>query len=108
MRYILVDNSILKFIDDLNAIKRPVFNFDECYPTDDYSSIFDENPRGSGFLFSFDAVANFLNENLLKRLIRAYKCVRCFWEFDRLVVQFVFQVLFWKTTSEKDEKENAK
>lgn len=83
----------LKNIDDLNAIKRPVVNFDENQlladvvwsdPTDDYSSIFDENPRGSGFLFSFDAVANFLNENSLKRLIRAHQCVSegFFLQFD--------------------------
>ena len=37
--------------------------------------LFDENPRGSGFLFSMDAVVIFLNENSLKRLIRAHQCV---------------------------------
>lgn len=65
-------------------IKRPISDFDQNLllsditwgdPCPKLKSIFGENQRGKGKLFSGPAVVNFLKNNNLKRIIRAHECV---------------------------------
>lgn len=67
------------------GVIRPVYNFEDnrilsdvlwSDPSSDFSSLFEDNPRGRGFLFSMNVVYNFLSSNSLKRIIRAHQCVR--------------------------------
>ncbi|KAK8841063.1 hypothetical protein M9Y10_027901 [Tritrichomonas musculus] len=65
-------------------ICRPIHNFDENIilsdvvwsdPADYSSCCFDDNPRGRGCLFNYEAAINFLKKSSLTRMIRAHQCV---------------------------------
>ena len=68
-----------------NGIKRPISSFDENQlftdiiwsdPSSSFSFLFEDNPRGRGFLFSSSATYFFLENNSLKRIIRGHQCVK--------------------------------
>lgn len=76
---------LLEKIDIINrSILRPINSFEEnrlltdvlwSDPSKEFPYLFAANPRGRGYIFSSDAVYNFLNKNSLTRLIRAHQCV---------------------------------
>lgn len=45
-------------------------------PSGSSHCVFRENLRGSGYLFNYEAVKIFLNNNSLKRIVRAHECIR--------------------------------
>lgn len=65
-------------------IKRPIFGFEENSLLSDIvwsdpshcNCCFDENPRGKGKLFNGEAIAVFLKNNNLTRIIRGHQCVK--------------------------------
>lgn len=71
-------------IDDINSIHRPIKTFEESGLLSDLvwgdpshgSTLFDENPRGRGFMFNGEAIRTFLMNNSLSRIIRGHQCVR--------------------------------
>lgn len=74
----------LNHVDDINKhIKRPISDFEENDLLSDViwsdpahcNSLFDENPRGKGYLFNREATATFIKNNNLTRIIRAHECV---------------------------------
>lgn len=75
----------LDHADNLNKfIKRPITKIEEnsilsdvmwSDPSNCVSSLFEENPRGMGYLYSGESVSKFLKASSLKRLIRAHQCV---------------------------------
>ena len=75
----------LDHIDEIeNLIIRPIHNIesndllsDLIWSDPSYGSncLFDENPRGRGYLFNDESVFNFLRKNSLLRMIRAHQCV---------------------------------
>ena len=65
-------------------IKRPIYHFEENIllsdvvwsdPSRNISCLFDENPRGRGYLFNQSAVMLFLMKNSITRIIRGHECV---------------------------------
>lgn len=65
-------------------IKRPIYHFEENVllsdvvwsdPSRNISCLFDENPRGRGYLFNQSAVMLFLMKNSITRIIRGHECV---------------------------------
>lgn len=74
----------LNLIDNINEIKRPINYLEESElladliwsdPSSNTDGLFDENPRGFGYLFNREAVCNFLKNNSFNRIIRAHECV---------------------------------
>ena len=88
----------LEYINDINvSIKRPIHDFEHNLlladviwsdPDRSIRSLFIENPRGRGFLFNHDAVAQFLFRNSVKKLIRVHQCVKkgSHTQFDEMCV----------------------
>lgn len=78
---------VLKKIDKIQTIQRPIDNFDDnqllsdilwgdpSQKSTEISQLFHENPRGRGKLFTGMAIVDFLKINNFKRLIRAHECV---------------------------------
>ena len=75
----------LNLIDDINIqIKRPIDTFEEnsllsdlvwSDPSNHLKCQFERNPRGYGYIFNREATYNFINDNSIKRVIRAHQCV---------------------------------
>ncbi|KAK8876473.1 hypothetical protein M9Y10_006686 [Tritrichomonas musculus] len=75
----------LDLIDDIEElIKRPINDFknnalfsDLIWSDPSYGSsvLFNESPRGKGYLYNNESVSNFLKRNSLNRMIRAHQCV---------------------------------
>lgn len=75
----------LDHIDSINNyIQRPIFDFesntllsDLVWSDPSYGSkcLFDENPRGRGYLFNSESILNFLRNNSISRIVRAHQCV---------------------------------
>ena len=76
----------LKNINSLDKqISKPIKTFEESKllsdvvwsdPSENFESLFIENPRGLGYLFNEYSLMNFLNDNSLFRMIRAHQCVQ--------------------------------
>lgn len=72
---------LLKSINDLKCVTLPIDDIDECSPIvadmlwSDPSDTngFKKNNRGSGFLFGYDTVNDFLTNNKLKLLVRGHQ-----------------------------------
>lgn len=76
---------LLKKVELLNVIKRPITSFEENMiitdllwsdPSSKSLTPYRQNYRGCGFLFNEKAVKNFLEKNNLKRIVRGHQCVK--------------------------------
>ena len=75
----------LENIKSLNkSIVRPINSFEESTlfadvvwsdPSENFESMFEENPRGRGYLFNEYSLIKFLSDNSLDKIIRAHQCV---------------------------------
>lgn len=73
-------------VDQLNSlICRPINGLEDSQllsdlvwsdPSKMSNYMFDENPRGRGYIFNRESVCHFLKKNSLKRIIRAHQCVQ--------------------------------
>ena len=76
----------LEHTDQINTlIKRPIDSIESndlisdlvwSDPSHSTHRIFEDNPRGCGYLFNRDSVINFLKRNSLTRIIRAHQCIK--------------------------------
>lgn len=77
---------LLKTVDNIKTeIERPVNNYEENQllrdllwsdPSNNKTTPFRENQRGTGYSFNNEAAKLFLNCNGLKRIIRAHQCIK--------------------------------
>ncbi|KAK8876537.1 hypothetical protein M9Y10_006754 [Tritrichomonas musculus] len=75
----------LDHVDTINTnIARPITKMEESQLLSDVvwsdpscsSCLFDDNPRGRGYLFNRESVSLFLKNNSFNRMIRAHQCVK--------------------------------
>ena len=74
----------IKSLSDIEAIKRPVFDFTTNQvllsvvwndPEESLTTDFSKSTRGTGFIYGPNALKSFLEQSNLKKLIRAHECI---------------------------------